>query len=245
MRKKNLKGYTRKGKRFIPPMKQLRGVREQSYVNDLLPELIWLGLIHDRKGYSFGARVLETVVEVTKKWPDTERPVNFAMQSAYAQLTLDQKSEIMNVWSHPLLLTEIQIALAPLVLLYDGFSMSFVGPPPIVISKEALLDRIKQTVGNHLDKFATPGIVLNGSMMLTRLMAGTIHFASHIEIPDFNAVIEKPDSDEAKRAASFMRANALAELGMLELSTDWPRYFWNRGGELSSCEYYDFGAEDD
>jgi hypothetical protein len=38
-KKRNLEGYKREGKRFIPPMKQLPMVREQSYVNDMLPEL--------------------------------------------------------------------------------------------------------------------------------------------------------------------------------------------------------------
>jgi hypothetical protein len=244
-KKRTLEGYKRKGKRFIPPMKQLPGVREQSYVNDMLPELIWLGLIHDRMGCRFGARTLEIVLELTKEWPKPEKPVNYAMQSAYAELSESQKTEIVDAWQSQHLLNDIQHALAPLVLLYDGFSLAFVGPPSTVISEEALIQRIKQCVGKHLDKYETPGIVLHGAMILTRLIAGTIKFAAHIDIPDFNAVIEKPGTDEAKRAASFMRANAMAEIGMLELAKDWPRYFWNRGAELSPCERPEYALSDD
>lgn len=54
-------------------------------------------------------------------------------------------------------------------------------------------------------------------------------------LPDFNSVIDAPESDEAKRAAGFMRANAIGEFGMLEISDAWARYFWNRGYELSPC----------
>ena len=244
-KKKNLKGYKRKGKRFIPPMKQLSAVREQSYANDMLPELIWLGLIHDRMGYHFGARILEVVVEVTKEWPKPDKPTNFALQSAYAGLTDEQKIDIVNAWRRQDLLEDIRHALAPLVLLYDGFSLSFVGPSSSVISQEALIQRIKECVGNHLDKYETPGIVLNGAMMLTRLMAGTIKFAAHIDLPDFNAVIERPETDEARRAAAFMRANAMGEIGMLELGNDWPRYFWNRGAELTPCERPEYALLDD
>lgn len=244
-KKKNLEGYKRKGKRFIPPMKQLPGLREQSYVNDLLPELIWLGLIHDRMGYHFGARTLEAVVEVAKKWPKPKKPINYAMQSAYAELTDGQKAELVDVWKRQYLLDDIQHALAPLVLLYDGFALAFVGPPSSMISEATLIQRIKKCVGNHLDKYDTPGIVLNGAMMLTRLMAGTIKFAGNIDIPNFDAVIEKPGTDEAERAAAFMRANALAELGRLEFGNDWPMYFWNRGAELSPCERPEYALEDD
>jgi hypothetical protein len=219
-KKKNLDAYKQQGKRFIPPMKQLPGLREQGYVNDLLPELIWLGLIHDRRGYPFGARTLEAVVEVTKKWPQGETHRNYAMQSAYADLKDEQKEELIDTWKRQHLFEDIQHALAPLVLLYDGFSLAFVGPPSSVISQETLIARIKQCVGKHLNKYETPAIVLHGTMLLTRLLAGTIKFAAHIDIPDLNAVIERPESDEAKRAAAFMRASAIGEIGMLEITND-------------------------
>jgi len=236
-KKKNLEGYKQRGKRFIPPLKQLPGIREYSYVNDMLPELIWLGLIHDRMSYNFGARTLETVVGVTKKWPKLDNPKNFATQSAYADITEGQKSEIKNAWNKHSLLNEIQHALAPLVLLYDNFSLSFVGPPSSLISQEVLIQRMKQCVRKHLNKYETPGIVLLGTIMLTRLMAGTIKFAANLDIPDFNSVIEKPETDEAKRAAAFLRSSSMAEFGLLSLKNIWPKYFWNRGAELSRCEY--------
>jgi hypothetical protein len=46
--RKILPGHKQIGKRFIPPMKQIPNMRQMSYVNDMLPELIWLGLINDR-----------------------------------------------------------------------------------------------------------------------------------------------------------------------------------------------------
>lgn len=240
-----LDGYARIGKRFIPPMKQLPGLQEYSYVKDMLPELIWLGLINDRKGYKFGAVVLETVVELTKGWSKRDSRVNYAMQSAYKGLTTAQSTEIVEAFKKRGMLEDIQYALAPLVLLYDGFSMAFFGPPPTVISEEALVFRMKESVKKHLDRHQTPGIVLCGSLLLTRLAAGTIHFAQHINIPDLNAVIEAPDSEEAKRAAAFIRASAMAEVGMLDFPYTWNRYFWNRGAELAPCEPLQFGLSND
>ncbi|MEP0821252.1 MAG: hypothetical protein HRF44_00245 [Ignavibacterium sp.] len=236
MKKKPLNGYARKGKRFIPPMKQITGMREQSYIDDLLPELIWLGLIHDRMGYRFGADLLETIIELSKNWLKSGAPINYAMQIAYGGLSEEQKAEIVNEWRKREWLDDIQHALAPLVLLYDGFAMAFVGPPPSVITREGLILRIKECVKKHIDKYETPGVVLCGSLLLTRLMAGTITFARDIELPDLNAVVERPGSEEAKRAASFMRASAMTEMAMLDPPKYWPRYFWNRGAELSPCE---------
>lgn len=245
-KKKILEGYKRQGKRFIPPMKQISSLRESSYVNDLLPELIWLGLIHDRSGYQFGARTLEAIIEVTQKWPVTKKPMNYALQSAYTNLSNEQKEELISIWKRQHLFEDIQYALAPLVLLYEGFPLAFVGPPPSVIQQNTLIERIKRCVGRHLDKHETPAIVLHGTMLLTRLVAGTLKIAAHIDIPDLNSVIERPDSDEAKRAASFMRASAMAEFCMLDVeNNNWARYFWNRGAELTPCERPTYAETDD
>ena len=242
-KKRNLKGYKRQGKRFIPPMMQLPQMREYSYVNDMLPELIWLGLIHDRAGYRFGARTLEIVVESTKDMPISEKSFNYALQIAYADLSNDVKSTIVRHWDREGMLETIRDAIAPLVLLYDGSSLAFVGPPSNVLSEEALINRISSSVANHLDKTETPGVVLHGTLLLTRLMAGTITLAQ--PIPDLNAVIDEPDSDEARMAAAFMRSLAGAQWAMLEVPNDWARHFWNRNAELSDCELPDYLREDD
>ena len=244
-KKRNLESYKRQGKRFIPPMMQLPQMQEYSYVNDMLPELIWLGLIHDHAGYRFGARTLEIVVEITKDMPTSEKSFNYALQIAYADLSNDVKSTIVRHWDREGMLETIRDAIAPLVLLYDGSSLAFVGPPSNVLSEEALINRISSSVANHLDKTETPGVVLHGTLLLTPLMARTITFAQHIEIPDFNAVINEPDSDEAQRAAAFMRALSGAEWGMLEVPNDWARHFWNRNAELSECELPDYLRKDD
>ena len=226
-------------------MKQLPQVREYSYVDDMLPELIWLGLIHEAAGYKFGARLLELVVEATSHRDDPQRAYNYALQVSYAALSEETRSAILQRWEQEDMLDTIRDALAPLVLLYDGCALAFVGPPSNVYSNTSLVARIKDCVGNHLDKYETPGVALHGAMLLTRLIAGSIEFAEHIDLPDLNAVFEKPGSDAARRAASFMRANAGAEWGVLEVPNQWAKHFWNRNAELSPCEPLDLVDNDD
>ncbi len=172
------------------------------------------------------------------------RSFNYALQIAYADLSNDVKSTIVRHWEQEGMLETIRDAIPPLVLLYDGSSLAFVGPPLTVQSEEALSNSISNSVANHLDKTKTAGVVLHGLLLLTRLMAGTIKFMRHIEIPDLNAVIEEPDRDEARKAAAFMRALGGAEWGMLEVPNDWARHFWNRNAELSDCELSDHLRKD-
>lgn len=233
-RKKALDGYVRKGKKFISPLKALTNLRSYGYVDDLLPELLWIGLINDHCGYKTGRDVLECCVKASESW-DAE-PKNYALQSSFIDLTENQKEEIVNSWKSSSLLEPVQFSLAPLVLLFQEFALRFVGPPPQAIPVESLVSRLERVVSLVSDKYEAPGVMLHGALMMNNLIAGRIHFASHIEIPDFNAVLDRPQSDDARRAGSFLRASAMAQIGFKEPPREWARYFWNTSYRLVKCE---------
>lgn len=232
-----LEGHKRVGKRFIPPMKQIPMSTSTSYVDDMLPELIWIGLINERVGYAPGARILEKVFLAVSELKEEGQHGNFALISNYTCLSIEQKEKLIDSLKGQEVLEEIQNAVAPLILLYDDCPLKFIGPTDNIISNEELVSRIKECVGKVINKYETPGIVLNGSMLLSRLVTGTIKFPADMDLPDFNTVITDPESEEAKHAAGFMRANALGEFGMQEIDPTWAKYFWNRNYELSPCEY--------
>lgn len=238
-----LEGHKQVGKRFIPPMKQLPQARETSYVDLILPELIWIALINEAIGYANAARVLEDIVLAVEAVLKDDQNGNFALLSTYRVLDDDQKETLIESLAGKGRLSIIKRWTAPLTLLYDEYPLRFLGPPEQVISDTQLVDEIKRAIRASINKFETPGIVLNGAILLSRLATKKISFSSEIKLPDFNAVITDPNSDEAKHAAAFMRANALAEFGMLEIEPGWARYFWNRNYELSDCEIYE--AESD
>lgn len=235
--KQILEGHKRVGKSFIPPMKQIPMMTDISYVNDMLPELVWIGLINDRVGYFRGARIIEKVFLVVDKIKKEGQEGNYALISSFNKLTSEQKLDIVASLRNDDVLEIIQNAIAPLVLLYDECPLSFMGPPTNTYSEEDLVSIIKQCVKKTIDRYETPAVVLYGAMLLSRLVTKTIEFSSNMDLPDFDSVINSPDSDEAKRAAGFMRANGLGEFGILKLSNSWAKHFWDRNYELSPCEF--------
>ncbi len=237
-RKTVLEGHKKIGTRFIPPMKQLPNMQSTSYVNQMLPELVWIGLINDNIGYVKGARLIEKVFTAVDGIGVRNAKPNFAYASSYGTLQDGERLALVDNLAQSGIIDDLKTYLAPLVLLYyDEFPMRFIGPPSTVISNEQLIDKITSCVEKHVDKYQTPGIVLHGSVLLSRLVTKTISLPASMEFPDLNAVIDAPGSDEAKRAAGFLRSNALGEFGMLEISDRWARYFWNRGYDLSPCKF--------
>ena len=235
MPKKVLSGYVQRKKKLISPLNSLDNIKSIGFVDDLLPELLWLGLIHDHYNYVIGRDALECVTALEKIWPKLEKPLNFALQSSYKGFTDDQKSTLLAAWREKGLLEKIQYALAPLVILYDDFALRFVGPPDSAVPEEVLINRLEKVVSNASDRYSTPGVMLYGALFLNNLMAGRIIISQEIDLPDFDAVIHDLDSAEGKRAASFLRASAMAQRSFASPLGDWADRFWARSYELIPC----------
>ncbi|MCY4047262.1 MAG: hypothetical protein OXF42_04030 [Candidatus Dadabacteria bacterium] len=235
-RRKVLEGHKRIGKRFIPPIKQIP-MKSVSYVDDMLPELVWIGLINEKVGYIEGTRILETIFIAVNEIKKDDQQSNFSLISSFRCLSTKQKIRLVELFKKSEILDVIRDAIAPLVLLYDDCPLIFIGPPSNVFSREELVFRIKECVGKTVNKYETPGIVLHGAMLLFRLVTGTTHFPSDMDSPDFDAVINKPGSEEAEHAAGLLRINGLGEFGVLNLDNTWARCFWNCGVEISQCRF--------
>lgn len=231
-----LEGHKRVGKRFIPPMLQIPQLQQTSFVDDILPELVWIGLLNDQLGYVRGARVIEQVFRCVEDLRTDNQHGNFALMSTYRVLNASQKSELANRLDHAGPATLIRVAIAPLVLLYDDCPLNFFGPPSAMITEDELVARMRHCIGRTIDRYETPATVLYGAMLIYRLVSKTIQFSRDMELPNFNAVIDAPESEEAKRAAGFMRANVMSEFASLNLPKAWAKHFWSRNFAISPCE---------
>ena len=232
-----LKDHKRRGKLFIPPLKQLENFRSYSYLNDMLPELIWLGLINDKLGFVAGAEFARKLAVSFSSIVPAESHRNFAFASAFKSLSENDHQRIIATLSDCGILAITQSLLSPLTCLYDNFPLSFIGRPDNPASGPDLLGTIRESIKRHSDKFDTPGIILNGSVFQFRLATNKIKISSKIDLPDLESVVDAPGTEEAKRAASFLRAHAIGEFGMAEIDPAWARFFWDENFELSPCEF--------
>jgi hypothetical protein len=90
-RKSVLRDHKRVGKRFIPPMAQLN-MTEVSWVDSILPELVWLGLLNSMYGRVKGAELAITLPKIAARvgrGTDSERW--FVSFSSFSSLTIGVK----------------------------------------------------------------------------------------------------------------------------------------------------------
>lgn len=238
--KKVLEGHMQYGKKFIPlilHILQSRGLlQETSYVHDTLPEIIWMGLINDALGSQEGSQLYIKLATTAKKIHESDIHKNFALCSSYSLLTKEECSKLVSdigTETHKLL----KKSLEPLIVLYEGFPLSFLGKNEKPEEKSVLINRIKHCVENHLDRFETTALATLAGITYIGMVTGITHY--NYEIPDLNAVITNPDSEVTNEAAGFIRIGAMSAVtrrGKL-YGHDWAISFWNQGLKIDPCAF--------
>lgn len=231
-----LKDHKKKGSRFIPPLLQLENMQEVSYLNDALPNLIWMGLIFEKFGHKMGVDLINQFVTVAyEKCGDITG--NFSYLCYYSNLDISLKSSIYMELRSRNILYPLQDAIAPLPCLFNNFPARFL-KPDFKVDESTLLPRLKYVMKNCIDRYSKMSTAIQVTAFYNLGTNGKLHIASHIDVPDPNTIFTAPNSDEAKRAASFARTNINAELGFRkeDVSKGWVRDFWLQIYNLDKCE---------
>lgn len=234
-----LAAHKRVGKKYVPPMMQIGRFSEVSYVQTILPETIWMGLLNDSLGYMQGLELAVAMAKTAYRAYGSQKFVNFALSSSYSILDEGAKREVIEEADRLGKLGVLRRLLMPLLALYEGCPISFFGPSEEWEGdREALVERMKAAVERHFWKYETPAMVLQANVVYIRGICGGLHYVGEVKPPDLNAIIEAPESEEGKRSASSVRASVLmefnSETGYVDIG--WPASFWNQGLLIDTCE---------
>jgi hypothetical protein len=109
--------HRRVGKRFVPPFIAMLGsLNPVKWIDALLPEVLWLGMLNNDHGHRRGIQLAEALARPpTEPWPPHTKV--FAIASAYSSITSERWTEIIRLISTDSF-GELQRTLRPLVALY-------------------------------------------------------------------------------------------------------------------------------
>jgi hypothetical protein len=155
------------------------------------------------------------------------------------KLTSHEKDKFVQKLLKNEIFLEVSEILSPLIYFYNDSPFSFLNREVDLTKTEEseLLGRLKKCIANHYNRYDTPSVVAQLNVFYTRVIDGKISFPIDMEIPDFNSLIDDPDSEEAKKAAGFVRSSVKHEY-MFELNeydNSWSKSFWNQSYSLDDC----------
>lgn len=232
-----LDDHQRIGKRFIPPFAKL-GFTEISWVEMLLPELLWLGLLNDHHGLARGAELAIAVARAAASTWTQERKKLFAASSSFIVLDHVQKKAVVASLASSGHLEDIREALLPLPLFYPDCPLNFIfDQTPTVSDTSVVLARFKQSLDRQFDRWDKPATMVQSNMVYIAFVTDVLKVMKGLSLANFPAIEKFPDTDESKKVAGSVRCTVSTFFAPphYDSASSWPCYFWSQGFLIEPC----------
>lgn len=232
-----LEGHKRVKARFIPPLMQIGNIRETSYINDLLPHVVWMSLLIESIGLRRGISASLHLSKLAHGLHESKSHVNFAICGNHVKLTSAEKAEILRVLESSGELPTYQDALFPLLHLHPDCPMNYLLSSTAPVERSRVVNKLTVAVDAIFDRYGQNASIVQANVVVARASTGGLFIAEHIEMPDFDAMIKNPESEAGRRAASFARTSSMQEFmrDEEEQFMEWPKKFWRRNYRLDTC----------
>ena len=237
-----LSGHMRKGKRFIPPIYRLPEVVETNFREEKIPELCWVSSLFLQLSDN---QAIELTVELIKACEqrlgkESTKPLVFI--GNYLALSREQISDLMSDSRCQVLFPILGQFLRHHICLLEGHPLA----PLVQLESNSRKDapeveQLKSDVGELLDRTCLHATKVQATVLISLMATGRLHISSHIPSPDINAIFASPGSEEAEKAAGFVRSTLNAGAGSefyvhRDRSEIWRKSFWSQAYRLAPCE---------
>lgn len=236
-----LSDHVREGKTFRPPLSRLP-LRETSWVKLTMPEFLWIGLLQEAHGLAHGVDLSLSLAEAAMQAKQgAASPQWFVDTSSYAILQEGEWREVQRTLVEIDKLTDIQLALAPLVHFYPGcpYAHLFKDRPTEFPKETKVLKSFKTVLESLYSKQDRAATLVQGTAVYVALVTGKVTLTENVSFGNLEALTDYPQTDESQKVGASVRAmcNFLIGSSSEKSGTNWVEYFWDRGFELEPCDY--------
>lgn len=239
-KKKILDGHKKVGTKFVPPAKHLiPQLGELSWVENLLPELIWIGVLIEKYGNHKGIELSSYFSSISYDIIKSDKPSDFSFISSFKFITEEEKQALINKLREKEYFNDISAALDPFIKLYSQDNpLAFLQSEKMNYDREKSIEEFKATLNKYFNRRLKPSMIIQTNVLYSTMRAGKMHIAAHIEVPDFNAIVVNFESEDAKKAMGFVRSHVNAVYAHISetITNQWCEYFWNNGLELEELK---------
>lgn len=236
-----LTDHKKEGKKLIPPYVAALGQPSHiSWVDTIIPEVIWIGLLQEKFGQQQGIELaLDLAKAAAGKVTDQKDAFFFAAASDYLKLTAEQKAVIIADLAVSKKLINYQEALSPLFHFYPSCPLNFLSPKEDIGDLSAALRCLKKILFDLFDKELKRTVFVQATVVYLAFVLGRLKVKEGLTLAHFPEVEKYPDTEMSKRVAAAIRPAVLSFFGSIKHGTqsNWPVEFWNRGMEIEACTF--------
>ena len=233
-----LSDHRKVGKKYIPPLTaELGPLTEIRWVNDLVPEFVWLALLSDRCGLKIGTDLARRLALAANAARGAKRKAWFALTSAYAELDPSERDAVVAKLEADGAAQQIREALTPQLTLYPESPLRFLFAD-LPQSESDSLEDFKTVLESIFDKGDIAGTFAQATAVYIAFISDMLKVFKGLELANFPAIEDFPSTEESQRVASSVRSTVLIFYSQFKTdhSTAWISYFWKRGLDLDDCK---------
>jgi hypothetical protein len=125
-------------------------------------------------------------------------------------------------------------------LLYPKCPLNFLfeNPLPRLDNFSAELEIFKDLLSKLYDKTTVEATFMQANAIYIAFVTDKLKVSKDTSLANFPEIEKYPHTKESQRIAAMVRAAVNSFIGIdCDKTSEWPRYFWNRGLELEPCDF--------
>jgi hypothetical protein len=228
--------------KLITPFNDLLGpTLDVSWINTMIPELLWMALLHDAYGDHRAVEVVTSFTRALRAHTQKFSGEVFAAAGKFSDLPEGALQAIM-AGLDTSCADAVRTALAPLVAWYPAHPLNEMYGNSKPEPELAMLQDLRRVVGGMYDRSERATIMVQATAIWLAFDSGRLKVAADLSLASFPEIQDYPTTELSQRIGASIRASLNQMFGegqMMASDGRWPIAFWNRGLQLEPCELND------
>lgn len=230
-----------KSKLITPFNDQLGPLREVSWVNTMIPELLWIALLQNAYGPHRCVEILTAFSrDLRTSSPERADTIwaaagKFSVLPAAELRSLVQKNDAEYG-------QELRVALRPIAALYPPHPLNKIFLAEDLTPRPDDIELVKRVLVEMYDRSSWGATMTQAHAIWLAFDSGRLVVSPDVSLARFPEIDQYPHTDLSRRIAGAIRASLnqfFGDEGLMASGTTWPVEFWNEGLNLASCEVAD------
>jgi hypothetical protein len=207
------------------------------WIKNLIPEVIWIGLLHQSLGEAAGAAAAVEIARTSEKHASHPSVPLFAGISDYRLLQDAERAKVLSDLETGGRMSGIRCALRPLVQFYPTCPLKFLYPEPPTGNVDSGLRTLKLVLHELFNKELRRSVMVQATVVYIAFALDRLKVRAGLTLSHFPEIENYPSTELSRRVASAARCTMFALFGKSVETATWPFEFWNRGGQIEPCTF--------
>ncbi|MEG3164721.1 hypothetical protein U1701_08965 [Sphingomonas sp. PB2P19] len=222
--------------KLVTPFNEAFGpMREVSWINTMIPELLWIALLQDAWGPRHGIEIITAFTRDVRASDASRDRTIWASAGKFAGLPEGTLASIVKGRPYR---EDLCRPLAPLHAHYPDHPLrELVAGDGSTLSID--LGELKALVSELFDRGSVVATMTQATATWLAFDSDRLKVNEGLALADFPRIEDYPSTEQSIRIAASIRATMnqmFGDVDAMASGSDWPVAFWNRGLELEPCE---------